>query len=119
MQEEHLKTMERLRKGCEAGMKMKDAVMELMANTSLYSGGSTVTISEQAARGVLRYITHLEKKQQKQTEPKEQETVKPTVSGVKDHDGHGSWWYQCGKCKTPIDYKDKFCRFCGSAVKWE
>lgn len=43
-------------------MKMKDAVMELEANTALYSGGSNVTISEQAARGVLRYIGKLETK---------------------------------------------------------
>lgn len=50
---------------------------------------------------------------------KEHEAVEPTVSGTEEHDGHGSWWYQCGKCKTPIDYKDKFCRFCGSAVKWK
>lgn len=50
---------------------------------------------------------------------KEQEAVEPTVSGIEDHDGHGSWWYQCGKCKMPIDYGDKFCRRCGQAVKWD
>lgn len=50
---------------------------------------------------------------------KEQEAVEPTVSGIEEHDGHGSWWYQCGKCKMPIDYGDGFCRHCGQAVKWE
>lgn len=49
---------------------------------------------------------------------KEQEAVEPTVSGTEEHDGHGSWWYQCGKCKMPIDHGDKFCRHCGKAVKW-
>jgi len=49
---------------------------------------------------------------------KEQEAVEPTVSGIEEHDGHGSWWYQCGKCKMPIDYGDRFCRRCGQAVKW-
>ena len=49
----------------------------------------------------------------------EQKAVKPTVSGAEEHDGHGSWWYQCGKCKTPIDHGDKFCRRCGQAVQWE
>lgn len=47
---------------------MKDAVMELEVNTSLYSGGPNVTISERAARGVLRYISYLENKKQKQQE---------------------------------------------------
>ena len=23
------------------------------------------------------------------------------------------WWYQCGSCHKPIDYKDAFCRHCG------
>jgi len=47
---------------------------------------------------------------------KEQEPIAPSVGSS---DEPGSWWYQCGKCKTQIDYKDKFCRFCGRAVKWE
>ena len=46
---------------------------------------------------------------------KEQEAVEPTVGG----DGRIVWWYQCGKCKTLIDTKDKFCRSCGREVKWE
>lgn len=50
---------------------------------------------------------------------KEQEAVEPTVSGMEEHDGLCSWWYQCGKCKIPIDYGDRFCRRCGKAVKWE
>ena len=50
---------------------------------------------------------------------KEQEAVEPTVGGITEHDGHGSWWYQCGKCKMPIDYGDKFCKRCGKAVKWD
>jgi len=49
---------------------------------------------------------------------KEQEAVEPNVSDINDHDAHGSWWYQCGKCKMPIDYGDRFCRRCGRAVKW-
>ena len=49
---------------------------------------------------------------------KEQETVEPTVSGAEEYDGHGSWWYQCGKCKMPIDYGERFCRWCGMRVKW-
>ena len=50
---------------------------------------------------------------------KEQEAVEPTVGGIEDHDGNGSWWYQCGKCKMPIDHGDKFCRRCGQEVKWK
>ena len=50
---------------------------------------------------------------------KEQEAVEPTVGGITEHDGHGSWWYQCGKCKMPIDYGDKFCKRCGQEVKWD
>lgn len=49
---------------------------------------------------------------------KEQEAVEPTVSSFEEHDGHVSWWYQCGKCKMPIDFGDRFCRHCGGTVKW-
>ncbi|MBR3333146.1 MAG: hypothetical protein IKG23_02540 [Clostridia bacterium] len=49
---------------------------------------------------------------------KEQEPIIPSVGGSNDPDGH-SWWYQCGKCKMPIDYGDRFCRRCGRAVKWD
>jgi len=47
------------------------------------------------------------------------EAYEPVVSGTAEHDGHGSWWYQCGKCRMPIDHGDKFCRQCGQAVKWD
>lgn len=30
-----------------------------------------------------------------------------------------SWWYACRNCHEPIDPKDKFCRHCGRAVKWD
>ena len=29
------------------------------------------------------------------------------------------WWYACGKCREPIDYKDQYCRHCGREVKWD
>lgn len=50
---------------------------------------------------------------------KEQEPIAPSVCGSKEPDGHGCWWYLCGKCKKPIDHKDRFCKRCGQAVKWE
>lgn len=50
---------------------------------------------------------------------KAQEPVEPTIGRCEEYDGHDSWWYQCGKCGTPIDYNDKYCRMCGQAVKWE
>ena len=46
---------------------------------------------------------------------KEQEPVEPYVK----HDNDGSWYYVCGACHEAIDYKDRFCRHCGRAVKWE
>lgn len=51
---------------------------------------------------------------------KAQEPVEPYVTG----NGTGfesatSWWYACGNCNKPIDMKDKFCRHCGRAVKWD
>lgn len=48
---------------------------------------------------------------------KEQEPVKPKM-----HNGGGkspTWWYVCGACGHDIDPKDKFCRECGKAVKWD
>lgn len=30
-----------------------------------------------------------------------------------------SWWYVCGDCGQEIEYHDRFCRWCGRAVKWE
>jgi len=50
---------------------------------------------------------------------KEHEPIAPSVCGSKEPDGHGCWRYLCGKCKKPIDYKDRFCKRCGQAVKWD
>lgn len=49
---------------------------------------------------------------------KAQEAVEPDIAGNVEYDGHGSWWYVCGACRQPIDKGDKFCRWCGKAVKW-
>lgn len=43
---------------------------------------------------------------------KEQEAVEPKIR-------QGSFWFQCSKCKSPINYGDKFCRQCGQAAKWK
>lgn len=50
---------------------------------------------------------------------KAQEAVEPDIDGNVEYDGHGSWWHVCGACRQPIDKGDKFCRWCGRAVKWE
>lgn len=48
---------------------------------------------------------------------KAQEPVKPSIDS--DADGmHGNWWYTCGVCHEQIDRDDKYCRWCGRAVKW-
>jgi len=39
-------------------------------------------------------------------------TIEQNVAG-------GLWWFSCGNCGEQIDYKDKFCRHCGRAVKWD
>ena len=49
---------------------------------------------------------------------KSNEPVEATVCN-NDISGAGSWWYQCGKCKMPIDPKDRFCRHCGQEAKGE
>ncbi len=46
---------------------------------------------------------------------KAQEPVKPIVG----HNIGPTWWYACGECKGDIDTGDKFCRHCGSELKWE
>jgi hypothetical protein len=46
---------------------------------------------------------------------KEQEPVEPHDEHASDDD---SWYYGCGACHKAIDYKDRFCRHCGRAVKW-
>lgn len=50
---------------------------------------------------------------------KAHEPVEPDIEGNVEYDGHGSWWHVCGACRQPIDKGDKFCRWCGRAVKWE
>ena len=51
---------------------------------------------------------------------KAQEPVKPDRAGFPDASrSNGTWYYICGTCNTAIDYKDKFCRGCGRAVKWD
>lgn len=44
---------------------------------------------------------------------KAQEPVEPTLRG-----GIGGYWY-CGACNYRISRGDKFCRYCGRAVKWD
>lgn len=50
---------------------------------------------------------------------KEQEAVQPR----KEDDGNPqpwtAWWYVCGDCGREIEYHDRFCRWCGRAVKWD
>jgi hypothetical protein len=43
---------------------------------------------------------------------KSQEPVEPTLRG-----GIGGYWY-CGACDYQISRGDKYCRYCGRAVKW-
>ena len=58
---------------------------------------------------------------------KEQEAVEPEYGGdmegeqirKQQYPENGTWWYECGYCRTPIDYRDRFCRHCGRPVKWE
>lgn len=50
---------------------------------------------------------------------KEQEPIKPQITGHGEFETEGSCWYECGDCGTPIDPDDKYCRKCGKAVKWE
>jgi hypothetical protein len=49
---------------------------------------------------------------------KKQEPIAPSIGGLKEPDGSGTWWYLCGKCKLPLAPKERFCRRCGQAVKW-
>ena len=48
---------------------------------------------------------------------KEQKAVEPvTESSVYDPD---TWFFVCGSCKKGvIEREDKYCRWCGNAVKW-
>lgn len=49
---------------------------------------------------------------------KVQEPVEPSIGG--DADGmYGNWWHTCGVCHEQIDSGDKYCRWCGRAVKWD
>ena len=48
---------------------------------------------------------------------KEQEAIEPSICGTPG--GYSSWWYLCGKCKMPVCPKERFCRRCGQAVKWD
>lgn len=44
---------------------------------------------------------------------KVQEPVEPILRG-----GIGGYWY-CSACNYQISRGDKFCRYCGRAVKWK
>lgn len=50
---------------------------------------------------------------------KEQEPIAPSLLVSNGPDEVCSRWYLCGKCKKPIDHKDRFCKRCGQEVKWE
>ena len=49
----------------------------------------------------------------------EQEPIAPSILVSNGPDEVCSRWYLCGKCKKPIDHKDRFCKRCGQAVKWD
>lgn len=48
---------------------------------------------------------------------KEQEPVEAKIIG--ESKSYGSWWFACGACGHAIDVEDKYCRECGSEVKWD
>lgn len=50
---------------------------------------------------------------------KEQEPIKPLITGHGDFETVGTWWHECGNCRTQIDPADKYCRKCGKAVWWD
>lgn len=50
---------------------------------------------------------------------REREAVEPQ----KEDDGNPkpctAWWYVCGGCGREIEYRDRFCRWCGREAKWK
>ena len=51
---------------------------------------------------------------------KEQEAVKPYVTGRgESFETAETWWYACGNCHEALDPNDKYCRHCGTPVKWD
>jgi hypothetical protein len=34
-------------------------------------------------------------------------------------DGSGGWWFQCPNCMMEIEPRDRYCKSCGQAVKWD
>lgn len=46
------------------------------------------------------------------------EAYKPTIACADNYDELCPSWYQCSACKFPIDKGDRYCRYCGRAVKW-
>ena len=50
---------------------------------------------------------------------KEQEAVEARKKNDGKPQPWTSWWYVCGECGGEIDYRDRFCRYCGKAVKWD
>ena len=43
--------------------------------------------------------------------------MKPVPAEVEG--GGSSWWWVCGDCHGAIDNKDKYCRHCGTEIKWK
>ena len=50
---------------------------------------------------------------------KEQNAVKAQKKNDDEPIPWTSSWYVCGDCGQEIDYHDRFCRWCGKAVKWD
>ncbi len=50
---------------------------------------------------------------------KEQDAVSPYVTGRgESFETAETWWYACGNCDEALDPNDKYCRHCGSRLKW-
>ena len=50
---------------------------------------------------------------------KEQEAVEARKRSSGKPKPWTSWWYICGDCGQEIEYRDRFCRWCGRPVKWD
>ena len=51
-------------------------------------------------------------------EKKEKRREEKPVPAELEGGGH-SWWWVCGDCHGPIDYKEEICRHCGVRVEWD
>lgn len=88
------------------------AIEFLMDNMAWYSGEGCEASEDEKRDAITELINGVP------TAQPERMKAKWIVGGIEEDSTYiGSRWYECERCHTPGDLRDKFCRGCGAMME--